>query len=142
MNLLANRRVDAFIDVVKEKNIEHVIVQTDINVFDIDQYEKLIHKLLREHPDIDGIFASSDIKAAHAIKVCNQLKKKVPEEIKIVGYDDVRIASLIVPQITTIRQPIEEISKLAIDLLVKQIEGQKVSGQNILSVTLIERETT
>lgn len=142
LNLLANKRSEAFIDIVRKKDIEHVVVQTELNSFDLNQDEILIHSLLMDYPDIDGLFASSDIKAAYAIKACYQLKKKVPESIKIVGFDDVKIASIIVPQISTIKQPIEEMSRLVIELLIKQINGEAVPVKNILPVSLIERQTT
>jgi LacI family sucrose operon transcriptional repressor len=142
LNLLANKRYKAFIDMAVDRNIEHITVQTDIKVFDISQYEKLIYNLFKDHPDIDGIFASSDIMAAYAIKVCSQFNKNIPDDIKIVGYDDVKIASLVIPQITTIKQPIEEMGKLAIELIVKQINDEKVLMENICPVTLVERYTT
>lgn len=142
LNLLANKRSEAFIVEVNKRNIEHITIQTEINVFDSDQYERLIYKLFKEYAGIDGIFCSSDILAANAIKVCAQFGKNIPEDIKIIGYDDVREASLVVPQLTTIRQPIEEMSRLAVALIAKQINEEAVTMKNILPVTLIERQTT
>lgn len=141
LNQLANKRYEAFIVEVTRQNIEHVIVQTDIDVFNIDQYEKLVTNLFKEHPDIDGVF-TSDLTALHVMQACNQFYKKIPDDIKIVGYDDVKLASLVIPQLTTIRQPIEEMSKLAIELIIEQINGGEVSMENILPVTLVERNTT
>ena len=59
--------------------------------------------------------------------------------MRIVGYDDTNITSLVTPQITTIRQPIEMMSKLAMELLIKQMNEEKVTVENILPVTLQER---
>lgn len=142
LNLLANKRSEAFLDVVRSKNIEHVTIQTDLDGFDFSEYEKIINALLEKHPDIDGIFASSDIIAAHVIKACYQMHKEIPKDIKVVGYDDVRIASLFVPQLTTIRQPVEEMSKLAIEIITRQINGETVPVKNLLPVKLIERQST
>jgi LacI family sucrose operon transcriptional repressor len=142
IKVLANERHDAFVDVANSKNIEHITLETDVNVFDRNQYEKLINKLFNEHPDIDGIFASSDVIAAHIIKACYELKKRIPEDIKIVGYDDVSLASLVTPQITTIKQPLDKMSKLVIELIIKQINEEEISMKNILPVSLVERLTT
>lgn len=62
--------------------------------------------------------------------------------MKIVGYDDINVANLVVPSLTTVRQPIKEIARKAIELLLRQIDGEKVEKENILPVTLMERETT
>jgi LacI family sucrose operon transcriptional repressor len=141
LNLLANKRYEAFSVEVTRRKIDHVVVQTDIDVFNINQYEKIVHNLFTEHTEIDGIF-TSDLTAIHVIQACNRLGKKIPDEVKIVGYDDIQLASLVVPQLTTIRQPIEELSRLAMELVIKQINDETVSMENILPVTLIERSTT
>ena len=142
LNMLANKRYEAFIVVANARNVEHVTIQTNLNVFDIDQYENMIFNLFKEYPDVDGIFASSDIIAAHIVKACTQFKRSIPEDLKVVGYDDIKIASLINPQITTVRQPVEEMSRLAVELIIRQVNQEEVPMKNILPVTLVERQTT
>ncbi|MEZ0536369.1 LacI family DNA-binding transcriptional regulator [Caldicellulosiruptoraceae bacterium PP1] len=141
LNTPANKRYQGFLDVVKENNIDYVVVETRLNNFDQEEYKRIVIELLKRHPDIDGIFASSDMIAAVAISISELLKRKVPDNLKIVGYDDVKLASLTVPSITTIRQPIEQIAKLSIELILKQIEGEKVNIENVLPITLVERRT-
>ncbi|SHF29914.1 transcriptional regulator, LacI family [Caldanaerobius fijiensis DSM 17918] len=142
LNTPANNRYKAFKDVVTKENVEHFVVETKLNKFEIDEYIRLGTELLEAHPDIDGIFASSDMIAAAIINVARILNKKIPEELKVVGYDDIELAALIVPPLTTIRQPIKEIAKKAIELILDQVDGKKVATENILPITLIERETT
>lgn len=141
LDLLANRRTSAFLDVVRQHGTEHLIIQTDMNVFDQAKYEELLSQLLKEHADIDGIFATSDIIAAFAIKECKRVGKKVPEEVKIIGYDDVSAARWVTPELTSIRQPVDEMGKLAVDLLCRQVEGEIVDFANILPVELIVRDS-
>jgi len=142
LDLLANQRSNAFLDVVNKHSIEHIIVQTDMNVFDQAQYIRIIRQLFVDHPDIDGIFATSDIIAAYVIKECFNKGKRIPDDIRIVGYDDVNAASWMSPEITTIKQPLEELSQLAIELIKLQLEASKFETENILPVELIERGTT
>lgn len=142
LELLANRRTDAFCDVVKRHGVEYLILQTDLNVFDQAQYEQLLRKLLEEHPDIDGIFATSDIIGAFASKECRRSGKRVPEDVRIIGYDDVGAARWLTPELTTIRQPIDEFGRLAVELLRKQIQGETIQMVNVLPVELVERATT
>jgi len=142
LDLLANIRYDVSLEIAEKRGIEHFIVQTDLNGFNIAEYRKLIFDLLKEHPDIDGIFASSDLIAATVIRVAQRVNKKIPEDIKIVGYDDIQEASLFVPEITSIRQPIKKMGSMAIEVLKKQINKEKVAKSNIIAVELVERETT
>ncbi|MGF7396369.1 LacI family DNA-binding transcriptional regulator [Thermoanaerobacterium thermosaccharolyticum] len=141
LNTPANNRYKAFMDVVKENNIENVVVETKLNVFDTDEYKKLIIKLFTDHPDIDGVFASSDLIAATIINAAKEIGKEVPKDLKIVGYDDISIAKTIVPPLTTIRQPIEEMAKRTIEIILDQIDGKEVNIENVLPITLIERES-
>ncbi|WP_438350367.1 LacI family DNA-binding transcriptional regulator [Paenibacillus sp. FA6] len=142
LDLLANKRSDAFQNVVNRYGIEHVIIQTDMNVFDQMQYEQIIQKLIIEHPDVDGIFATSDIIAAFALKGFIKAGKQVPRDVRIVGYDDVSAAMWVTPEITSIRQPIADIGRLAVELIGKQLEGEPFLTENLLSVELMERGTT
>lgn len=142
LNLLANRRSAAFEHIVAKYSVDHLTIQTDMNVFDQNQYERIIHNLFQQHPDIDGVFATSDIIAAFVIKMCRKFGKSIPDNVRVVGYDDVNAASWINPAITTIKQPIEEMSRLAIELIRKQLDGDRFERENILPVQLVERETT
>ena len=142
LNTPADKRFQAFNDVTTEKHINHVVVETRLNSFKIEEYENLIYKLFSDYPDIDGIFASSDIIAACVINVLDKFGKKIPKDIKVVGYDDIDIATLIVPSLTTIRQPIKEIGKAAIKSIIDQLEKKPVNMENILPIELINRKTT
>jgi LacI family sucrose operon transcriptional repressor len=142
LKLHANLRSEAFKKLVLQHGVEHVIIQSDMNVFDQEQYARIIRDLFREHPDVDGVFATSDIIAAFVIKECERIGKRVPEDVRVVGFDDIKMTNWMTPAVTTIRQPIEAIGKLAIELLRKQMDEQSFERENILPVTLVERATT
>lgn len=140
LNTPANKRYEAFLDVTKKNKIESIVIQGNLDTF--EGYKKLVFNLFKETPTIDGVFASSDLIAASIINIASSLGKKIPDDLKIVGYDDINIASLIVPTLTTIRQPIEDIGKLAIEILINIMDEKTVDIENILPVKLIERMTT
>jgi LacI family sucrose operon transcriptional repressor len=142
LNMLSNLRYAAFATVSEAHGVWHTIVQTDLNGFNPENYDTIIEELLKRNPDIDGIFASSDLIAAHIIKICHYLNKAIPEELKIVGYDGIPFGELTLPPLTTVKQPVSQMGHLAMDLLIKQINKLPVENQNILPVTLIERQTT
>ncbi|MGO4270931.1 LacI family DNA-binding transcriptional regulator [Paenibacillus sp. TAF58] len=141
--LFARGRFQGFIEELQNTGIEYFQLNLEVN--DLDNQasgEDRIVSFLLAHPEVDGVFASSDIIATMVIQASHQLYKRIPEDMKIIGYDDVRIASLVVPRLTTIRQPIQKMSELTIELIIKQIEGEMVPMVNSLPVTLIERNTT
>ena len=140
LNTPANKRHQAFIDVVTERKVQYVVKPANLDIF--ESYEKLAKELLTEHPDIDGIFASSDMIAATIIHVASSMGKSIPGDLKIVGYDDINLAALIVPPLTTIKQPVEQMGELAVNMLIDQIEGKVVELENVLPINLIERRTT
>jgi len=141
-DLLANKRTEAFFDVVRKHSIEHVLIQADLNIFDLDGYTKLFNDFFADHSDVDGVFATSYAKAAYFIKAGLERKIKIPERIKVVGYDDYRISSMFLPHITSIRQPVEQMCELLVDLIISQINKEPIQRENCFPVNLVKRQTT
>ena len=140
INTSANNRSKAFIDVVLERNIDYVIEQSKVDT--LENYKKLAYRIFEEHPDIDGIFAGSDLLAVSLIYVASLLGKNITKDLKIVGYDDIDIASMTIPPLTTIKQSIEKMGQLAVKILIDKIEKKEVSIENVLPVSIVERKTT
>jgi len=96
--------------------------------------------LLEKHPDVDGIFASNDLMAAGAVTVLQDMGKKVPEDVKVVGFDDALIAQTTRPALTTVRQDVVALGEAAGTLMIAQLNGEDV--QPIITTTeLIIRGT-
>jgi DNA-binding LacI/PurR family transcriptional regulator len=102
---------------------------------------ELIIKALKKGIKFDGVFAANDLSAISAMDVLREDAIKVPEQVKIVGFDDSPIASSSNPSITTIRQPIRELgAEVALSLLAI-LDGEEVADK-LLDVELIVREST
>lgn len=78
-------------------------------------------KLLKKHPDIDGVICHSDIVAIGCLQATLSLNKKIPDDIAIIGYSDWFVSSVIRPSLSTISQPVEELGKTAVKLLIDEI---------------------
>lgn len=141
LHLPADNRTSAFLDVCKQENVEGLVFSTVEAQFQTRHYGDWIEKILKEHPDIDGIFATSDVIAAQVIQVCTRLNLKVPEDIGLIGFDDVELATLTQPALTTIHQPVNEMCNYAIDIIIRKLNGEMVPIQTVLPVTLIERDS-
>lgn len=138
----ADSRVVGFRQVCAEYGVPFLEIMTEVVQFDALSYSDMIEQTLREHPDIDGLFANSDVIAAQALQICRKLDIDVPGQIKVIGFDDSMIATATAPQLTTIHQPIKEMATIAVDLLKKAEEGQLVAKRTVLPVYLVEREST
>ncbi|HBM5607270.1 TPA: substrate-binding domain-containing protein [Enterococcus faecium] len=85
----------------------------------------------------DGIFVSDDLTAILTMKIAHQLKLNIPEDLKIIGYDGTSFIEKFFPQLTTIRQPIDEIASLIVDILLKKIKGEKTNKDYILPISIL-----
>lgn len=140
-------RCQGFIDSAKEYHIPVDIIRLDSD-FKTSFLENYFDKfdLLTKY---DGVFVFNDITAATVLKYFVTKGKNIPNDIKLIGFDDNFISELLYPTLTTIHQPIEKMSKLLVDKLIKRIQNKSVEEQEnkdmntfLLPPKLIERETT
>ena len=92
-----------------------------------------------------GVFAGNDPYALGVVHAVQDLEMSIPDEVAIVGFDDTFICESVRPTLTSIYQPIEEIGRLAVELLLARIEGgptEKEEQHIVLEPKLVKRETT
>lgn len=95
-------------------------------------------KTILERFQPDGIFTSDDLTAMLVMKVANESQIKIPQDLKLIGYDGTAFIENYLPQLTTIKQPIHDIAQLTVELLLKKIAGQTLSDkEHKLPITLI-----
>lgn len=133
------KRQEGYLDVCEKYGIEKRQVDCP---YDYDSGLKAAKKALELYPDMDGVLASNDIVAMSVYKVLKKHGKRVPEDVQLVGYDDVGFGRLFTPELTTVHQPILEMGHLAAEIILKAVAGEKYEKQNTFDVRLIERETT
>lgn len=142
VHMPADMRTEGFREVCQREGIAFVELSTEEEQYNNMKYDELLESVLRKYPETDGMFLSSDVMAAQALQVCRRLGIAVPERMKVIGFDDVNIASLTTPQLTTIHQPIKEMAEIALNLLHDAVSGKLVAKRTVLPVCLVERETT
>jgi len=91
--------------------------------------------------DIDGVVCFNDQVAVGAIRACEELGIRVPDDIAITGCDDILLASLVRPRLTTLRTPKQEIGNLAVEMLLERIGGESNQETITIEQTLIIRES-
>jgi DNA-binding LacI/PurR family transcriptional regulator len=99
-----------------------------------------MRELLAASPDIDAVFAASDMLAAGALAELRRAGRRVPEDVAVGGFDDSRIARETDPALTTIRQPLERVSRDMVDVLLRLIRREPASSR-VLPTELVVRES-
>ena len=128
---------------MESKNIKVNTVELPINFFSFLDYSSIIQEALDNNPDIDGIFATDTI-ALTTIKELIKRNKNIPNDVKVVGYDGLSICALTYPTLTTIQQPIKDLSKEAVKTLINLINKKNsyIEKKIILPVSLKRGNTT
>jgi LacI family transcriptional regulator, gluconate utilization system Gnt-I transcriptional repressor len=116
-----------------------ICVETSL---EIDAGAAAMATLLDRRPDVRAVFCSADALAVGAIYECQRRRVAVPAGIAIVGFDDLPIASHVVPPLTTIRVPRYEIGQRAGRMLSDRLAGRAVRKRHVdTGYTLIERDS-
>lgn len=103
-------------------------------------------RLLRVSDPPTAIFASNDDMAAATVAVAHSHGLAVPSDLTVCGFDDTAMATTIWPELTTVRQPIGDMSRAALDLLVRKVKAERAgtlqpSGHQRLKFTLVRRQS-
>ena len=130
--------------------LEEAGIQADANLIIHSDYFQdsaisKTHQLMKEVNRPDGILVVSDRLAIGVLIALRELNISVPDEVKMVSFNNEPICSLISPTISSISQPLEEIGRLSVELLLEQIEHKTdnpVPRVEVLKTKLIERESS
>lgn len=131
-------RLEGYKRALKEYKLDIDEKKIFLENFTIDSGYKGVISLL-EKTKVDGIFCGNDLIAFGAIKGLKEKKVKIPEEVKIIGFDDISMSQFIDPPLTTIKQPIYQLGEEAVKMLVAIIENQDTDMNKVLKTELIER---
>ncbi len=94
-------------------------------------------ELLKRAPDIDGVFAASDAIAAGALDTLRSAGRRVPEDVGVVGFDDSSWALRCQPLLSTVRQPADELGRMAARRVLAQLRGEEMTGFGTMLETSI-----
>lgn len=129
---------DAFRDLKLPWSESHVVT----GAFDPAHGYEAVKQLMREEPSITAIFTLNDILAFGAMKGLAELGIRIPKDVSLVGFDDLKLSEFMVPPLTTVRRFRYDISSIIVKVLTELITNKNISEVNIsLKTELIERES-
>ncbi|WP_406436248.1 LacI family transcriptional regulator [Streptomyces sp. NBC_00631] len=121
----AQRRVDGYRDALRDagRSADELLIEP--GDFTEEGGRRAMARLLERESGLDAVFAGSDVMAAGARQVLRVAGRRIPEDVALVGYDDSAIARHMDPPLTSVRQPIEEMGRAMIDLLLADIADRR-----------------
>ncbi len=135
------KRLDGYIAALGYYNIgfdSKLLISSDFTENTAYQQMK---EILQTGEAPSAIFSANDEMAIGILRAANELGIKVPEQLKIVGFDDIRMAELIMPRLTTVSHQKSEMGQLAAQRLFDALEGKQPEELTMLPTKLITRET-
>jgi LacI family transcriptional regulator len=100
-------------------------------------------QLIEKKRPFTALFAYNDISAIGAIRAFQESGFRVPQDISVVGFDDIPAAAFHYPSLTTVRQPLHKMGEIAVEILIARIDGQKEWPREIsVQPEIVQREST
>ena len=116
------------------QSVEHCIPYTD-------EGREAAAALLKRNPDIDAIFAFNDLVAVGVMQACQEAGKVVPEDVAIIGADDIPIATIIRPRLSTLRVNLAHVGRLSLRTLLEIASGEGSPASYQIEPELILRDS-
>ena len=142
---VSNQRISGYLRALAESGVKedlNLIIHSD---YVQDSATLCTQELMRAKNRPDGILVVSDRLALGVLMALRELKIRVPEDVKIVSFNNEPVCSVVSPSISSVAQPLEEIGQLAFKLLIDQIEGKNAGDSPVIEVLktkLIVRESS
>ena len=135
----ARQRRDGFANASPDR----IEVAWEISVgFDGVLTKEAVDALLKHRRKATLIVAGNDLIAISAIRCLTEAGVRVPEDVSIVGFDNIRWTDVVTPRLTTIAQPVGAIGAKAVELMQQSLSGEKIPARHtIFDVTLVERDS-
>lgn len=135
----ARARYEGYRDVCRARGIQECTVDSD---YDFHAGLTMTEQMLELYPDVDGIVACNDVVALSIYKILHRRNISVPDQVQLIGFDDISWSSLFTPALTTISQPIGQMAARAMDLIIHPENTQEKGVEIVYPVQLTIRETT
>nr|WP_284241979.1 LacI family DNA-binding transcriptional regulator [Paenibacillus glycanilyticus] len=142
-NHLVNlNRLDGCKDAFRDLDLSWSDANVIMGAFDPAHGYEAVKQLMKEQPTVTAIFAFNDIIAYGAMKALAEMNLRIPKDVSLVGFDDLKLSEFMVPPLTTVRRFRYDISSIIVKVLTELITNRNISEVYIsLKTEIIERES-
>ena len=120
-----------------------LVISLDRDISSPELGYPVIQQLKATKKPFTALVAFNDISAIGAIRALQDIKTRVPTDVSVIGFDDIKAAAFVMPRLTTIHQPLAEIGRIATQSLLNRIHGTVIERNEIVvEPTLIVRDST
>ncbi len=144
----ANLRLKGYLDAIGREDIapDEIVHYPELPImranFSFEKGQEATEELLRHHPEVTCIFAANDLSALGALSYLTSHGITVPNEIALIGFDDILMAALVHPSLTTIHQPTYEMGITAARMLLQTVaHPEQKPDKHIIEPALVVRQT-
>ena len=139
---LRGRRLGGYCNVMQAHNLELAIEHVKTLQPNIESGMLAAQALLSAHPDLTAIFAYNDMVALGILQACRQSGRQLPQDCAIIGFDDIQVAALSSPALTTIRLDKHKIGEVAVQQMFEMINSPQKAVEAVqLAVELVVRQS-
>ncbi|MFB9239330.1 LacI family DNA-binding transcriptional regulator, partial [Plantactinospora siamensis] len=100
-----------------------------------------MRQLLADDPRLDAVFVASDLMAHGALRALREAGRRVPDDVAVIGFDDIEMARYTDPPLTTVRQPIVGLGRQMARQLLRLIAGEQIETALTLQTELVVRDS-
>ena len=142
-NFIGKSRLQGYLDFIKDHNLEEIYCKDIINIsYSFDDGLKTMQCIYDNFGLPEAIVSSSDLMAIGAMKYIQQIGYKVPEDVSIIGFDDLQLCEIVTPKLSSIRQDYELIGKKSCELLIEKMNKKAIKLKPfVVDTQLILRES-
>ena len=142
IHAVTRERYRGYIEALKESDFElnrDMVYEGD---FSIESGREAVRHFMNQERKPDALLAVTDVMAIGALKELRSMGVRIPEEVKVIGFDNIPLSELIEPSLTTIAQPIKELGMNAAELLLKKIADPAAPNQQVvMQCSMVERKS-
>jgi len=142
----SDERWKGLMRVAKELGIEvkpELVVSLDLDMFSPELGYPVVQKILASEQPFTALVTFNDISAIGSIRALQDSNLRVPEDVSVIGFDDIKAAAYTLPRLTTISQPLAEIGRIATQSLLSRIHGEtSPCAEIVVEPKLVVREST
>ena len=136
-----SKRFEGFCRAFTDRGLSYDLSLFRETRFSLQAGYQVTREFIGDHPDITAVFAMSDTVAIGAMRAFSDLHMRVPEDISVFGFDGIDLSNFTIPRLATVEQPIHEIARSSVDLLMEMLDHNAPPRQLLVKAILRRRES-